>query len=196
MEDISEGAEADERQFLSRQRLGCHDHIYLQVTPGLKPGNTKMIYVVKMVKNCETALTEQRKAWLKVSLVCKALYPTRAAKKSESQTWRQQLLETGLKSLIPNVAGEQLLLQLHSLVRSRENCVSGRTRIQLQRMWGSATERGTSNFLQCRDDYKMIMIMVENLLSLGEVDSNSAQCVHWTVGFPCSKKSPVVDTGE
>ena len=24
----------------------------------------------------------------------------------------------------------------------------------------------------------------------------SAQCVHWTVGFPCSKKSPVVATGE
>ena len=23
-----------------------------------------------------------------------------------------------------------------------------------------------------------------------------AQCVHWTVGFPCSKKSPVVATGE
>ena len=24
----------------------------------------------------------------------------------------------------------------------------------------------------------------------------NAQCVHWTVGFPCSKKSPVVATGE
>ena len=26
--------------------------------------------------------------------------------------------------------------------------------------------------------------------------STSAQCVHCTVGFPCSKKSPVVATGE
>ena len=76
MEDISEDAEADERQFLSRNRLGCHELVYLQVTPGLKPGNTKMIYVVKMVKNCETTLTGHRKAWLKVSLVWKALYPS------------------------------------------------------------------------------------------------------------------------
>ena len=80
MEDISEDAEADERQFLSRNRLGCHELVYLQVTPGLKPGNTKMIYdidyVVKMVKNCKTALTGHRKAWLKVSLVWKALYPS------------------------------------------------------------------------------------------------------------------------
>ena len=158
MEDISEGADADERQFLSRSRLGCHEIVHLQVTPGLKPGNTKMIYVVKMIKNWKTALTGQRKAWLKVSLVCKALYPTRAAKKSESQTWRQQLLETGSKSLIPNVAGEQLLLQLHSVVRSRENCFSGRTRLQLQRLWGSTAEGGASNFLQCRTDYKMMMI--------------------------------------
>ena len=82
MEDISEGADADERQFLSRNRLGCHEIVHLQVTPGLKPGNTKMIYVVKMVKNWKTALTGQRKAWLKVSLIWKALYPTREAKKS------------------------------------------------------------------------------------------------------------------
>ena len=25
---------------------------------------------------------------------------------------------------------------------------------------------------------------------------HSAQCVHWTVGFPCSKNSPVLATGE
>ena len=31
MEDISEGAEADEREFLSRSHLGCHDNVYLQV---------------------------------------------------------------------------------------------------------------------------------------------------------------------
>ena len=27
-------------------------------------------------------------------------------------------------------------------------------------------------------------------------DGLNPQCVHWTVGFPCSKKSPVVATGE
>ena len=31
MEDVSQGTEADERQFLSRSHLGCHDNIYLQV---------------------------------------------------------------------------------------------------------------------------------------------------------------------
>ena len=28
------------------------------------------------------------------------------------------------------------------------------------------------------------------------LNRSTAQCVHWTVGFPCSKKSPVVATGE
>ena len=31
MKDISEGAEADERQFLSQSNLGCHDNVHLQV---------------------------------------------------------------------------------------------------------------------------------------------------------------------
>merc|ERR1719234_1202615 len=31
MEEISKGPEADEREFLSRSHLGCHDNVYLQV---------------------------------------------------------------------------------------------------------------------------------------------------------------------
>ena len=31
MEDISEGAEADQREFLSRSHLGCHENVYIKV---------------------------------------------------------------------------------------------------------------------------------------------------------------------
>ena len=34
------------------------------------------------------------------------------------------------------------------------------------------------------------------LLLMTKEAATTAQCVHWTVGFPCSKKSPVVATGE
>ena len=66
------------------------------------------------------------------------------------------------------------------MVPSGDNCISGRTWLQLQRLRGSAAERGTSNFNQCTADDKMMMIMMMNdddgwwksLVSLGELDRN------------------------
>ena len=40
-----------------------------------------------------------------------------------------------------------------------------------------------------------VQMLNTNILFSKVGNTSSAQCVHWTVGFPCSKKSPVVATG-
>ena len=46
--------------------------------------------------------------------------------------------------------------------------------------------------------FVFVHLMLPWTLGLVQIEQfiTSAQCVHCTVGFPCSKKSPVVATGE